>query len=62
MKTEKSKIKDIDRSFYDFKKEDNSSFKVKKGLTDNIVRQISKEKNEPRLDASVQARITGNLQ
>ncbi len=47
MKTKKSKIKDIDRSFYDFIKEDNSSFKVKKGLTDNIVRQISKEKNEP---------------
>lgn len=47
MKTEKSKIKDIDRSIYDFKKVDNSSFKVSKGLTDSIVRQISKEKDEP---------------
>lgn len=47
MKTEKAKIKDIDRSIYDFKKADNSSFKVSKGLTDSIVRQISKEKDEP---------------
>lgn len=44
---EKTYVEDIDRSIYDYKIEDNDSFKVKDGLTKEIVEQISKEKNDP---------------
>ncbi len=50
MNTEKTiarEIEEIDRSRYDFIKPENASFKVKKGLTEEIVRKISAEKNDP---------------
>ena len=43
----KTNVEDINRNIYDFRNEDNYDFKMKKGLTEEIVREISKEKNEP---------------
>ena len=47
MSTEKTYVEDIDRSFYDFRFDDSSSYKVRSGLTEEIIRQISAEKNDP---------------
>ena len=46
---EKTYIEDVDRNLYDFRYEEKDSdfYKVDKGLTPEIVRQISKEKNDP---------------
>lgn len=46
---EKSQVEDIDRSLYDFRNEEKAEniYKVKEGLTPEIVEQISKEKNDP---------------
>ena len=44
---EKAKVSDIDRSLYDFRLEEKDAFKVEEGLTEEIVRQISDEKNDP---------------
>ena len=43
----KEEIKDIDRSMYDFRYEEKDFYKVKEGLTPDIVKQISKEKHDP---------------
>ena len=43
----KTKIEDINSNIYDFRNEDDYDFKMKKGLTEEIVKEISKEKNEP---------------
>lgn len=47
MSEEKTYVEDIDRSIYDFRFEENDAYKVEEGLTEEIVRQISKEKNDP---------------
>ena len=44
---EKTYVEDIDRSIYDQRIEDKDAFKVRDGLTKEIVEQISKEKNDP---------------
>ena len=44
---EKAIVNDIDRSLYDFRIEGADEFKVDEGLTPDIVRQISDEKNDP---------------
>ncbi len=44
---EKTQVADIDRSLYDFRYEDADSYKVKEGLTEDIVNQISAEKGDP---------------
>ena len=43
----KSKIDDINRNIYDIKNTDDYEFKIKKGLTKEIVEEISKQKNDP---------------
>ena len=43
----KTQVDDIDRSFYDFRYEVNASFQTDAGLTPEIVKQISEEKNDP---------------
>lgn len=43
----KTYIEDVDRGVYDIKNEVRSSYQADKGLTPDIIRQISKEKNEP---------------
>jgi Fe-S cluster assembly protein SufB len=47
MSAEKTYVEDIDRSFYDFRFEDKDNYQVDSGLTEDIIRQISKEKNDP---------------
>ena len=47
MSAEKTYVEDIDRSFYDFRFEDKDKYQVDSGLTEDIIRQISKEKNDP---------------
>ncbi|MGI5888183.1 MAG: Fe-S cluster assembly protein SufB [Oscillospiraceae bacterium] len=47
MAKEKTYVDDIDRSVYDFKYSEDGFYKVKEGLTPDIVEQISKEKNDP---------------
>ena len=44
---EKTYVEDVDRSLYDFRNEVKDVYKVDEGLTEEIVRQISKEKNDP---------------
>lgn len=47
MKIKKTNVTDIDRSAYDQVNPENAAYKVKKGLTPEIVAEISAEKNEP---------------
>ena len=44
----KTQVDDINRSIYNIKNDDNYSYKMKKGLDESIVREISKMKNEPK--------------
>lgn len=44
---EKTIVEDIDRSLYDFRFEQKDAYRVQEGLTADIVRQISQEKNDP---------------
>ena len=55
-------IRDINHNIYDFKNEDNYDFKIKKGLTKEIIEEISKQKNEPKwmLDIRLKALETYN--
>ena len=43
----KTKVQDIDRNIYDIKNKDNYDFKIEKGINEEIVKEISKQKNEP---------------
>ena len=43
----KNKIASPNQNIYDFKKPDNSEFRIKNGLDEQIVKEISKKKNEP---------------
>lgn len=43
----KTVVDDIKRGIYDIKDVDEASYRVNKGLTEEIIREISKEKNEP---------------
>lgn len=47
MEKKKTIVEDLDRGFYDIKNEDKFSYKSKKGLTKEIILDISKKKNEP---------------
>ena len=44
---EKTHVEDIDRSIYDFRFEDKDAYRVSEGLTEDIVKLISDEKNDP---------------
>ncbi|MCR5641124.1 MAG: Fe-S cluster assembly protein SufB [Lachnospiraceae bacterium] len=44
---EKTQVDDIDRSIYDFRYEEKDVYQVEEGLTPDIVRQISKDRNDP---------------
>ena len=58
----KSDIKDLDSSIYDIKNKDEYTYKIKKGLTKEIVKEISKKKNEEKwmLDLRLKALDTYN--
>lgn len=48
MERKKTIIQDLERGFYDIKNEDKFSYKAKKGLTKDIILDISSKKNEPK--------------
>ena len=43
----KTQVDEINRNIYDIKNADNYEFKIKKGLTKEIIEEISKQKNDP---------------
>ena len=43
----KTQVNEINRNIYDFKNKDDYDYKIKKGLTREIVEEISKQKNDP---------------
>ena len=43
----KTQIDEINRNLYDFKNKDEYDFKIKKGLTPEIIEEISTQKNDP---------------
>ena len=43
----KTQIDEINRNIYDIKNQDDYEFKMQKGLSREIVEEISKRKNEP---------------
>ena len=43
----KTQVEEINRNIYDFKNKDEYDYKIKKGLTKEIVLEISKQKNDP---------------
>jgi Fe-S cluster assembly protein SufB len=47
LEKKKTMIEDVDRGVYDIKNEDKFSYKAKKGLTKEIILDISHKKNEP---------------
>ncbi|MBO6148849.1 MAG: Fe-S cluster assembly protein SufB [Lachnospiraceae bacterium] len=47
MSDSKAGVKDVDLSIYDFRYEEKDFYRVDEGLTEDIVRQISKEKKDP---------------
>ena len=49
MAKERTEVQDIDRSLYDFRYEEKDSdfYKIKEGLTEEIVEEISDKKNDP---------------
>ena len=49
-KRNKTYVEDVDRGIYDIKNEVRYSYKVDSGLTEDIIRSISLEKNETRMD------------
>ncbi len=44
---EKTYVEDVNRSIYDFRNEEKDAYRVKSGLTPEIVQKISEEKNDP---------------
>lgn len=50
MAKERAEVQDIDRSLYDFRYEEKDSdfYKIKEGLTPEIVEEISEKKNDPK--------------
>lgn len=45
---EKSEVKDIDRNMYDFRYAEDDAYRIKAGLTPEIVEKISEEKHDPK--------------
>ncbi len=48
IKMKKTKVEEINRTVYDIKNKDDYDFKIKKGLTPEIIKEISKQKNDPK--------------
>ena len=49
----KTNLEEINRNIYDIKNKDEYDFKIKKGLTPDIIEEISKQKNDPDFQRSV---------
>ena len=47
MEQKKTFVEDIERTLYDIRNEDRSVYKTERGLTEEIIRDISRQKNDP---------------
>ncbi len=47
MKKERTELEELNRSMYDFRYEEEGFYRVKEGLTEDIVLEISREKHDP---------------
>ena len=47
MEKKKTYVEDIERTLYDIRNEDRSSYKVEQGLTEQIIRDIAAKKHDP---------------
>ena len=47
MKKERTELEELNRSMYDFRYEEEGFYRVKEGLTKDIVLEISREKHDP---------------
>jgi len=43
----KTQIEDINRNIYDIKNKDEYDYKIQKGLTKEIIEELSKQKQDP---------------
>ena len=53
---QKTQIEEVNNNIYDFKKEDNYDFKIKKGLTPEIISEISEQKKRSTMDERIQTK------
>ena len=44
---EKTYVEDVDRNMYDFRNEEKDAYRIRSGLTEDIVEKISEEKHDP---------------
>ena len=47
MEKKKTYVEDIERTLYDIRNEDRSAYKTQQGLTEEIIRDISRQKHDP---------------
>ena len=47
MEQKKTFVEDIERTLYDIRNEDRSVYKTERGLTEDIIRDISRQKKDP---------------
>ena len=47
MEQQKTFVEDIERTLYDIRNEDHSVYKTERGLTEDIIRDISRQKKDP---------------
>ena len=47
IKKEKTYVEDVDRNMYDFRNDEKDAYRIKNGLTEDIVEKISEEKHDP---------------
>ena len=45
---EKTRVEDVDRSIYDIKNKDADAYKFQSGLDQDVVLQLSYDKNDPK--------------
>ena len=43
----KTYVEDVDRNMYDFRNDEKDAYRIKNGLTEDIVEKISEEKHDP---------------
>ncbi len=61
---EKTEVKDIDHSLYDFRYEESEKdfYRMESGLTPDIVMKLSEEKGDPEWMREFRLKVTGSIQ
>ncbi len=58
---EKTYVEDVNRSIYDIRNEEKDVYRIKKGLTPDIVAEISEKKEGSRMDGKFQITVSADL-